>query len=258
MPSARSSDFELQSSLGRRFKSLNVLQLTWLQIQKAMLRHLLTLLALLSPPLCFLPPVAWHEPIQAPAIRVGPSFLASDLANLAHEARRVLRAGADFLHLDVFDGNWVRGAFSFGPMVVKALRQHEPNAFLEVHLCVTQPAQYLEELANAGASRVLLHFEALNSVSAAKAAAQLAHQLRLQVGLALAPQTRLDSDVLEAAESYDSLLAMTVPPGFGGQTFMREVLPKLRQLREAFPAKSIEASTHVSLLKFIQNSFKFI
>ncbi|CAK9093905.1 unnamed protein product [Durusdinium trenchii] len=200
----------------------------------------------------FLPPRHWPTmlaaaPGPAPKVRVGPSVLAGDLSMLAKETRRVLRAGADFVHLDVFDGNWVKGAFTFGPMVVKALRAHEPSAYLDVHLCVTQPAQYLEELAKAGASRVLLHFEALGSVHVAKAAAQLAHQLGLEVGLALAPQTSVSREVLEAAEGFDVVLCMTVPPGFGGQAFMPEVLPKLRELRETFPGKSLEVDGGVTV-----------
>ncbi|CAL1148208.1 unnamed protein product [Cladocopium goreaui] len=206
--------------------------------------------ALAHPGLGFLPFGAMElapAPV-APQVRVGPSVLAGDLAMLATETRRALRAGADFVHLDVFDGNWIKGAFTFGPMVVRALRRHEPKAYLDVHLCVTQPAQYLDELAKAGASRVLLHFEALDrSPAVAKAAAQLAHQLGMEVGLALAPQTHLDSDVLEAAESFDAVLAMTVTPGFGGQAFMHEVLPKVHQLREAFPHKSLEVDGGITV-----------
>ena len=177
-------------------------------------------------------------------VRVGPSVLAGDLSKLAFETRRVLRAGADYVHLDMFDGNWIPGAFTFGPIVVKALRAHEPQAYFDVHLCVTRPEQYLEDMARAGASRVTLHFEALADPAAA---AERAHGLGLEAGLALAPQTSAEATaVLAAAENFDVVLVMTVPPGFGGQAFMPEMLPKLRRLREAFPGKALEVDGGVT------------
>ena len=174
---------------------------------------------------------------------MGPSVLAGDLSNLAFETHRVIRAGADYVHLDMFDGNWIKGAFTFGPMVVKAIRHHEPLAYLDVHLCVLHPEQYLEEMKNAGASRVTLHFEALSD---SRAAAERAHGLGLEVGLALAPETFLDESLLSVAELFDAVLVMTVPPGFGGQAFMPEMLPKIRRLREAFPTKALEVDGGVT------------
>lgn len=164
-------------------------------------------------------------------------MLAADLANLGREARRVLRAGADFLHLDLCDGNWVPGAFSFGPMVVKALRSHLPRAFLDVHLYVTDPASYVAELAAAGATRFTFHIEA---VQAPEALVTHARSLGMLVGLALAPDTPVDARVLGVAALCDAVLVLTVHPGFGGQAFMPEMLPKLRRLREAFPGKALE------------------
>ena len=178
-------------------------------------------------------------------VRVGPSVLAGDLSNLAFETHRVLRAGADYVHLDMFDGNWIQGAFTFGPMVVKALRDHEPRAYFDVHLCVTRPEQYLEEMARAGVSRVTFHFEA---VTDPREAAEHAHGLGLDVGLALAPETAVDTTVLNVAELFDVVLVMTVPPGFGGQAFMPEMLPKLKRLREVFPKKALEVDGGVTPL----------
>lgn len=178
-----------------------------------------------------------------PVARVGPSVLAADLANLAGEAQRALAAGADYLHLDVFDGNWVQGAFSFGPMVVKALRAHVPGAFLDVHLCVVDPDRYVEELAAAGADRVTFHYEATSSP---KRLAVRIRSLGIQAGLALAPDTPASPEVLDAARYAELVLAMTVSPGFGGQGFMTEVLPKVRQLRAAFPGKAIEVDGGVN------------
>ena len=176
-------------------------------------------------------------------IRVGPSVLAGDLSKLAFETHRVIRAGADYVHLDMFDGNWVQGAFTFGPMVVKALRDHEPRAYFDVHLCVMRPEQYLEEMKQVGVSRVTLHFEATADPTAA---ANRAHGLGLEIGLALAPETQVDEKLLSIAELFDVVLVMTVPPGFGGQSFMPEMLPKLRQLREAFPTKALEVDGGVT------------
>ena len=181
--------------------------------------------------------------LSALPIRVGPSVLAGDLSKLAFETRRVIRAGADYIHLDMFDGNWVQGAFTFGPMVVKALRDHEPRAYFDVHLCVMRPEEYLEEMKHIGVSRVTLHFEATRDPGAA---ANRAHGLGLEIGLALAPETQVDEKLLSIAELFDVVLVMTVPPGFGGQSFMPEMLPKLRQLREVFPTKALEVDGGVT------------
>jgi len=170
-------------------------------------------------------------------------LLAGDLSAIAKEAAWAVRAGADFVHLDIFDGNWVPGAFTFGPMVVKALRKHVPKAFLDVHLCVTKPEQYVEELASAGVDRVTAHIEALKDPAAT--AAHI-HSLGMLAGLALSPQTPVDSKVLELARHFDVVLVMTVPPGFGGQSFMMEVLPKVSQLRAAFPSKALEVDGGVN------------
>eukprot|EP00931_Biecheleriopsis_adriatica_P081420 TRINITY_DN54751_c0_g1_i1.p1 TRINITY_DN54751_c0_g1~~TRINITY_DN54751_c0_g1_i1.p1 ORF type:complete len:296 (-),score=43.16 TRINITY_DN54751_c0_g1_i1:32-919(-) len=178
-----------------------------------------------------------------PTGKVGPSLLAADLSNLEGEAQRVLTAGADFIHLDVMDGNYVRGAFSFGPMVVQSLRSHLPHAFLDVHLYVTDPGRYVEELAEAGATRLTFHFEAVTNH---KEIVARARSLGLLVGLALAPSTPVDEQVLSLARFFDSILVLTVSPGFGGQAFMPEVLPKLEKLRAAFPGKALEVDGGVN------------
>mmetsp|Transcript_18688 Transcript_18688/g.51280 ORF Transcript_18688/g.51280 Transcript_18688/m.51280 type:complete len:314 (-) Transcript_18688:60-1001(-) len=178
-----------------------------------------------------------EESLVRPSPRVGPSVLASDLANLAGESQRAIAAGADFLHLDIFDGNWIPGAFSFGPMVVKSLRAHVPSAFLDAHLCVMEPARYVEELAQAGVNRFTFHIEA---VSEPQALAARVRSLGMQVGLAIAPATPVDSRVLAVAPFFDVVLVMTVSPGFGGQKFLPNMLPKVKLLRATFPGKPIE------------------
>mmetsp|Transcript_92333 Transcript_92333/g.214560 ORF Transcript_92333/g.214560 Transcript_92333/m.214560 type:complete len:308 (+) Transcript_92333:19-942(+) len=181
--------------------------------------------------------------LTRPPAKVGPSLLAGDLANLAGEAQRAMHAGADFLHLDIFDGHWIRGAFTFGPMVVKALRAHVPTALLDAHLCVTGPERYVEALAEAGVDRFTFHVEAVEDP---QALAKHVHALGMQAGLALAPSTPLDEDILALVPSFDVVLVMTVQPGFGGQHFLPEVLPKLAKLRSAFPGKALEVDGGVS------------
>jgi len=174
---------------------------------------------------------------------VGPSLLAGDLANLSGEALRVVEAGADYVHLDVFDGNWIPGAFSFGPMVVKALRRHVPTAYLDAHLCVTGPGRYAEALAEAGANRFTFHVEAVDDPVGL---AEHVRALGMEVGLALAPSTQLTPELLEIVPFFDVVLIMTVEPGFGGQAFLPEVLPKLARLRERFPGKALEVDGGVT------------
>lgn len=178
-----------------------------------------------------------------PPVMVGPSVLAADLADLANEATRAVQAGADFLHLDIFDGNWIPGAFSFGPMVVKALRKHEPDAFFDAHLCVTDPRLWVRDLAEAGANRVTFHFEAVGDPLSL---AEYIRDLGMQVGLALSPTTLVDDNVLKLVPHFNVVLVMSVLPGFGGQSFMPEVLPKLTQLRSAFPQQSLEVDGGVN------------
>eukprot|EP00933_Yihiella_yeosuensis_P033825 TRINITY_DN2744_c4_g1_i1.p1 TRINITY_DN2744_c4_g1~~TRINITY_DN2744_c4_g1_i1.p1 ORF type:complete len:315 (+),score=64.24 TRINITY_DN2744_c4_g1_i1:70-945(+) len=188
-------------------------------------------------------PVGSVDVDDDPPLRVGPSILAGDLANIGNDAKRVVRAGADYIHLDVFDGNWIPGAFTFGPLVVKALRSYVPKAFLDAHLCVTNPERYIEEMAEAGVNRVTLHFEAMSD---AVSAAKRAHSMGMEVGLAIAPKTPIDEEVLKLVEYFDVVLVMTVLPGFGGQQFMTEMLPKVSKLRAAFPHKAIEVDGGVN------------
>lgn len=198
-----------------------------------------------------LPALAWAVPslLKKPPFgglraRVGPSVLAGDLSDISGEAQKVVQAGADYVHLDVFDGNWIPGAFTFGPMVIKALQRHVPGAFLDVHLCVTNPVQYLRELAQIGVSRVTVHIEAIRDPAAV---AEQGRSLGLSMGLAIAPSTPATAQLLQVAQFFDLILVMTVPPGFGGQAFMPEVLPKVEALRARYPEKAVEVDGGVNV-----------
>ncbi len=159
---------------------------------------------------------------------VAPSMLAADFGHLAEETVRVEQAGADWIHLDVMDGHFVPN-LTIGPQVVSALRP-VTKLPLDVHLMIEHPERYLEEFAKAGADRITIHAEACAQL---KSVVEQVKRLHCKVGVALRPQTPLAA--LEASlKMIDLVLLMTVNPGFGGQEFMPEVLPKIEMLRTRF------------------------
>jgi len=154
-------------------------------------------------------------------IRIAPSLLAADFGRIATECRRAEEAGADWLHLDVMDGHFVDN-ISFGPDVVKAARA-ACGMFLDVHLMISRPDHYLPRFLEAGADLVTVHAEAEHDVASTLEAIRKAG---CKAGLALNPATPL-AGVLPFLDRIDLLLIMTVVPGFGGQAFMPETMPKL-------------------------------
>ncbi len=161
-------------------------------------------------------------------ILVAPSMLAADFGRLAEETRRVEAAGADWIHLDVMDGHFVPN-LTIGPQAVSALRP-VTQLPLDVHLMIETPDQYIPSFIEAGADRVTVHAEACSDL---KGVVRQIRQLGAKIGVAVRPQTGIE--VLKAVlDQMDLALLMTVNPGFGGQAFMAEVLPKIEALRKLF------------------------
>ena len=156
---------------------------------------------------------------------IAPSLLSADFARLAEEARRVI--DADWLHFDVMDGHFVPN-LTFGLPVMQALQAVSPVP-LDCHLMIHHPERWAPGYAEAGAHNVTVHAEACTGDPRA-----VARDLRAAgslAGLALKPGTPLE-DYLEVLPEFDTLLVMTVEPGFGGQSFLAETLPKVRRARE--------------------------
>jgi len=156
---------------------------------------------------------------------IAPSLLAADFGRFEAETLRTERAGADWLHLDVMDGHFVPN-ISFGPEVVRVLRP-VTNLFLDVHLMCSRPEILLEPFAHAGADRMTVHVELGEQVSSLLWKIK---SLGKKVGLAINPPTAI-SLVQPYLGQIDLLLIMTVNPGFGGQPFIVETLPKIQQAR---------------------------
>ena len=158
-------------------------------------------------------------------IKIAPSILSADFANLGRDVQRV--STADWLHVDVMDGMFVSN-ISIGVPVVKSLRK-ATDMFLDVHLMIEKPVRYIDAFADAGADLLSIHLES-DMPPGIRAALDAMDKKGVKKGIVLRPITSAEA-VLPYIKDVDLILVMTVEPGFGGQKFMADMMPKLKKLR---------------------------
>ena len=160
--------------------------------------------------------------------KIAPSILSADFANLERDIHVLEKNGADLVHVDIMDGIFVPN-ITIGIPVVAAIRKIT-DLHLDVHLMIDRPIRYVEQFVKAGADYVTIHVEA-DQPQNILAALDKIHELGCKAGIVLKPKTPAEA-AIPYLEKCDMILVMTVEPGFGGQKFMADMMPKVRQLRE--------------------------
>ena len=167
---------------------------------------------------------------------VAPSILSADFARLGEEVRAIAAAGADWIHVDVMDGRFVPN-LTIGPVVVEAVR-HVTSKPLDVHLMIVEPERYLDAFAEAGADHLLVHCEPGSTIHLHRTLSHI-RDLGKVAGAVLNPGTSLPQ-IEEVLDLCDIVLLMTVNPGFGGQSFLPSVVPKIRALRKLCDERGLD------------------
>jgi ribulose-phosphate 3-epimerase len=172
-------------------------------------------------------------------IKIAPSILSANFAKLGLEIKDVENGGADYIHVDVMDGHFVPN-ITIGPLIVEAIRP-VTTLPLDVHLMIESPDRYIHEFVRAGADIITVHVEACKHLHRTL---QLIKSEGIKAGVVLNPHTPIES-IMHVLEDIDMVLLMTVNPGFGGQAFIPQVLPKIKQLATIIKEKQLPIEIEV-------------
>lgn len=172
-------------------------------------------------------------------VKIAPSILSADFSKLGEEILAVEKGGADYIHIDVMDGHFVPN-ITIGPLIVEAIRP-VTKLPLDVHLMIENPDQYIEAFAKAGADYITIHVEACRHLHRT---VQNIKSFGIKAGVVLNPATPVES-IQHIIGDIDMVLLMSVNPGFGGQKFIPEVLPKIRKVKEMAEQKGLDIEIEI-------------